>query len=405
MSRHGRFSPAVLAGLGIVALVATSCHAPARLGVSTTVVAVQGRCDTSAIVGVGASLPLTGADRAVGLAELTGLELGVTQVNDSGGVLASHHCLELLYKDDHSDPAVDNQALLDLVNQEHVALVAGPLLALDDQADGAHLGGLNVTATSFSAQDSTYTPRTYPDTFPMVPSIAEQADLLAATASRHHWRRVAVVRSGTTVAGEGVDAFLQAARARGIVITAAPRIADSPAEARTALAALRESRPDALIVFDGGPTLTPVLSVRHALGWSVPVLVSTVNVPSLPSSVLGGVDAIIPSALAVSHSIPSSLAAFRARLLRALGQPTLAEPITVYAQAYDAVEMFAGAATGVNADDPGSIRTYLENANFLGVAGSYNYTSSHHAGLEQSQISVVPLRSLSNGFFVVPHSA
>ena len=65
-------------------------------------------------------------------------------------------------------------------------------------------------------------------------------------------------------------------------------------------------------------------------------------------------------------------------------------------------ELFASAANGVNAYDPGSIRTFVENANFEGVLGTYDYTSSDHEGLAASQLTVVPLNSLSNGFYVAP---
>ena len=73
------------------------------------------------------------------------------RVNAAGGVLTAHRCLELLYKDDRSDPAVDNQALLDLVNQEKVSFLAGPFLALENPANLDHIGALGTTAASYSA--------------------------------------------------------------------------------------------------------------------------------------------------------------------------------------------------------------------------------------------------------------
>jgi branched-chain amino acid transport system substrate-binding protein len=368
------------------------------------VFAVHGTCDTSAIVGVGAALPLSGTDRAVGHAELVGLELAVERVNQSGGVLASHRCLELLYKNDRSDPAVDNQALLDLANREHVSMVVGPFVALNNGAERSHLGALGVTAASFSGIDETFTPRTYPDTYPIGSSIAAQAKALASGVKRMHLDRIAIVRSDSPIASEGATAFLSAARARGIDVIATAHVVDSRAEASSALASLEASKPQALIVFDSGPTLAPILSVRHAMGWSVPVMASTVGVPALSHSLLGGVDVLVPSALVVSRAIPSNLKSFRAHVLSALHQATLRGPLTPYAQAFDAVEMFADAANGVNADDPGSIGTFLENANYEGLLGSYDYTSSQHAGLGASQVTLAPLDALSNGVYVRPPS-
>ena len=135
MSSRPRDAVVGLAGVAMAAMVLTACHTAPRLGVPTTVYPVEGHCDTSAVVEVGASLPLSGSDSVAGRAQLLGLELGVNGVNAAGGVLTAHRCLELLYKDDRSDPAVDNQALLDLVNQEKVSFLVGPFLALENPAN------------------------------------------------------------------------------------------------------------------------------------------------------------------------------------------------------------------------------------------------------------------------------
>jgi hypothetical protein len=108
--------------------------------------------------------------------------------------------------------------------------------------------------------------------------------------------------------------------------------------------------------------------------------------------------------LVVSRQVPVSLATFRSRVLRALHQARLGSPITPYAQGYDALQLFASSANGVNAYDPGSVRTFIENANFEGLLGTYDYTSSDHEGLAASQFTVAPLDSLSNGLYVVAGS-
>jgi hypothetical protein len=90
--------------------------------------------------------------------------------------------------------------------------------------------------------------------------------------------------------------------------------------------------------------------------------------------------------------------------LHALHRVPLQGVLTPYAQGYDTIAMFAGAVSGVNADDPGSLRTYLENANYQGILGAYNFTSGSHAGLDVSQESLVPLDALSNGIFIRPRT-
>ena len=196
-----------LVGAAIAATLLTSCQTTPRLGVPTAVYPVTGHCNTSAVVEVGASLPLSGSDSAAGRAQLLGLELGVNRVNASGGVLTAHRCLELLYKDNRSDPAVDNQALLDLVNQEKVSFLMGPFLAPEDPANLDHIGALGTAAASYSALNVTYKPSQFPDTFPIASSLANQASVLVATAKRQHLRRVVIVRATSRAAAQGATAF------------------------------------------------------------------------------------------------------------------------------------------------------------------------------------------------------
>lgn len=405
MRRHHDHRPALLVGALVAGVVLAGCHAPARLGVPTTVVAPTGSCDTSSVVEVGAALPLSGPLAALGHAELTGLELGVAQVNQARGVTASHRCLELLYKDDRSDPAVDGQAILDLANRERVAMVVGPFLALDEPASGAHLGALGVTAASFSSAAGTFSPRSYPYTFPVGSSFPAEARVLAAYAERQRWARVTVLGSGSLTADQGVSAFITAASRAGVEVRRDRHPIGTGPGAAAIMAAARTTHPDALVVFDDGWPLAPLLSARRSSDPSVPLVVAGApTTPDVPAADRSGVDVVEPAALTVRHSVPSDLASFRTRVLHALHRRSLDGTLTPYGQGYDAVEMFANAANGVNATDPGSLQTYLENANYQGLLGSYNYTSGAHTGLAGSQLTVVPLAAFSNGIFVSPPS-
>lgn len=382
-------------------VVLVGCHAPARLGVPTTVVAIKGACDTSSVVEVGAALPLSGPLAAPGRAELDGLELAVDGVNRSGGVMGSHSCLELMYKDDRSDAAVDDQALLDLVNEEHVSMVVGPFVALDDAADRAHLGALGVTAMSFSAFPETFDPNSYPYTFPVASSISAQAGALAQYVGRQRWRRVTVVSSGSALSSKALNVFTAATRHDHVDMKVTPGPVDSLRTASAALRTVMSSATDALVVFDDGSTLGPVLEVRHAVDPTLPtVAITTSGLPQLPAHDVRGVEVVVPSALSVGRSVHSALTSFRKRLLSSFHMSKLSGALTPYAQAYDSVEMFAGAVNGVDADDPGSLRTFLESTNYQGLLGSYDYTSSAHEGISGSQEAVVPLTSLVDGIFV-----
>lgn len=400
MNRRPRGAVVGLAGIALAAMALTSCHTAPRLGVATSVYPVEGHCNTSAVVEVGASLPLSGSLSRSGRAQLLGLELGVNRVNTAGGVLTAHRCLELLYKDDRSDPAVDNQALLDLVNQEKVSFLVGPFLALENPANLDHTGALGTTAATYSDFAITFSTSKFPTTFPIASSMANQARVLVAAAKRQHIDRVALVRSSSEVAAEGVAAFRRDARSAGLTVTAATSVVDSRAAASSTWTDILAGHPSAVVVFDNGSTLVPLLRTRRGAASALPVLASTQSVPVLAAAGKG-VQIIMPKSLVVSRRVPFSLASFRARVLHVLHETRIGGPITPYAQGYDALQLFANAANGVNAYDSGSIRTFVENANFAGLLGTYEYTSNYHEGLAASQLTVAPVDALSNGLYHV----
>jgi ABC-type branched-subunit amino acid transport system substrate-binding protein len=240
--------------------------------------------------------------------------------------------------------------------------------------------------------------------------------VLVAAAKRQHLHHIALVRSSSEVAAEGASAFRSAAPKAGLTVTAKTFVVDSRAEASSAWTDIGAEQPSAVVVFDSGSTLSPLLAARRSAGSRLPVLASTQGAtstqsaasaqgaPALPAAALEGVQVIVSKSLVVSRRVPAGLATFRTRVLRALDQSRLRGPITPYAQGYDGLHLFSSSANGVNASDSASIRTFIENANFEGLLGTYDYTSSDHEGLAASQFTVAPLDSLSNGLYVVAHT-
>ena len=71
--------------------------------------------------------------------------------------------------------------------------------------------------------------------------------------------------------------------------------------------------------------------------------------------------------------------------------------IVPYAQADDAIAMFASSANDVHTIAPGPVRTFLENANYQGVLASYSFATDSHGGMGADQLTVVPVTSLADG--------
>src|SRR5581483_2656838 len=107
--------PALLASL-LLPVLLLACSPRQQSDVATTTVPIRGNCDTSRVVEVGATLPLSGSSATLAREYLTGLKLAIDHVNHHGGILDNHRCLELLYKNDRGDSATATRAISDLAD-------------------------------------------------------------------------------------------------------------------------------------------------------------------------------------------------------------------------------------------------------------------------------------------------
>ena len=397
------------ASVGVAALVAgvlAACGAPPRLGVSTTVVPVSGTCDHERVVEVGASLALSGPQRALGHEYLTGVRMAVQHIDDTGGILKTHRCLELLYKDDGGSPSVARQAVLDLVNREQVSLLMSPILSAQVQGATSALAAANVPVGSVSSLDKTFRRTVQPWTFPAASSMASVTRAMVGYARAQGWRQLAIAAVNDPVGQQGASSLARAAQRSGLTVSETAITAGG--DAASALARLHADRPDGLAVVGDTIEVGSILQARAAARWAVPVVASPIGVdPSVVQiagrSGLSGVAAVVPQAIMAQPGISdAAVRHFRDQLRAALHQPTIDGSIFTYAQGYDAVSMFAASAESSRSITGSNVRTFLESAGYEGLLASYQYTTARHTGIPPDQQVVAPASTLSDGLFAAP---
>ena len=344
---------------------------------------------------------------------LMGLEMGIAKVNRGHGVPPRNSCFELAYKDNRGNPAIDNQAMLDLVNVEKSGIVVGTFLGA---AEATYLGGLGVPALSLSGLAQLYVPKHFPNTYPMTASMESQAFAIGQSLKKDKVTSVGlkkdkvtsvgVIVTGDTASRQGAAHFAQVSSADGYTISAKATVSPSGAGASAAVAQVRASHPKVLVVLDDAGAVGAVLKARAAAGWRVPVIAgpSATTTPALAQigGAKAGVSVEVPQgAIAGSGPGAGGTFSFRKQLDKALGG-TIHGSIIPYAETYDAMTMMGNAAVGAMSVVGTQITTFLENANYQGVLASYTYTSGAHTGISASNQSVVALDSLSNGLLQPP---
>lgn len=388
----------VMAAAGLAAC--NSSHS----AVATTVVPPPPGCDTSRVTVVGASLDLSGPGAALGRDQLTGLELGVAKVNAGGGVWPRNSCLELMYKDNRGDKAIDTEATLDLVNVEKAVVVVGDFLGSSAKS---YLGKLGIPAISLSDVESTFSPRLYPNTFPMTASMASQAFVIAKTLEKDKVTSVGVVVTDDVASRQGAARLASVSAADGFRIVGQAKVSPSGRGATAALERVRAAHPQVLVVLDDAGAVASVLSRRAAIGWSVPVIAgpdtTTSPVLARAGGHVGGVSAVVPVG-AVETKGPAAAAAlhFRKALLARLGTASLDGSIIPYAETYDAMTMMGNAINGAKGNTATDVTSFVQNANYQGVLAAYTYTAGFHTGVNAANQVVVPVSGLSDGLLAKP---
>ena len=354
---------------------------------------------------VGASLDLSGREAWLGHEYLTGLELGIAAVNAGGGVPPHNSCFELMYKDDRASAAVDDQAMLDLVNVEKAGIVVGSYLG---PSSAGYLGRLGVPAVSLSDLEDTSEPRGFPDTFPVTASMRSQAYEIAGALRRRKVTSVGLILTADVASREGAAELEALSSTGGFTITDRVSVAPSGNGAASAVRAVRDSGPQALVVLDDTGAVAPVLVARAALGWTAPVFAGTDTTGAgvlreLRGDDRAGVFAVVPTgALAGSGPAASATYSFRSKLQARIGRSALEGSIIPYAETYDAMTMMGNAANGSMGVVASDVQSFLQNANYQGVLASYTYTAGAHTGVSAANQTVVPLASLSNGVLQAP---
>ena len=393
--RHAR----VLLGVAFAGAALTACNSTHNAVASTVVAPPPPGCDTSRVIVIGASLDLSGPGAALGHQYLTGLELGIAKVDAANGVPPHNSCFELMYKDNKGSAAIDNEAIVNLVNNEKAGIVVSSFLG---SATASYLGQLGIPEVSLSNLQDTFVPKGYPNTYPMTASMESQAFVIAKALKQDKVTSVGLVVTDDAASRQGAANFSSLSSADGFTITARASVSVSGSGASSALSQIRASDPKALVVLDDTGAVASVLAARSSLGWTVAVIAGPTATQAEVISKIGGdlkgVSVAVPTGAVAGTGPGSGLAlGFRKKLLAHLGTSSIEGSIIPYAETYDAMAMMGNAAVGAMGVTATDITTFLENANYVGVLASYTYTSGAHTGISAVDQTVVSLDTLSNG--------
>jgi branched-chain amino acid transport system substrate-binding protein len=316
-------------------------------------------------VRIGAIVSRTGAAASYGEQVARGYDLAVEEINAAGGVRGRQ--LQLLYRDDSTNPEVGVSALRDLVERERVPVVLGAVsssvtLRLAPYCERRRVVLISPSASTPQLTDAgEYVFRTYPSDVLEGASMAEFARDLGLD-------RVAILAVDNDYGASLADVFAERFRASGGSVVAVLTFPEGSAEAlKDAVSALTGLAPRGLYVPAYAADFSMALNLlRESNAHPIVLGTSSVTAESIRLAGPAAENVVFPlpsfDADADDPGIRAFAAAFRARYG--------IEPDVYAAHAYDSVRVLATAVERGGSWEPDDVReALLRIDNYEGATG------------------------------------
>lgn len=396
---------------GVVALTAAGCgsseeEAPAAAGGGG-----GGGCDDSDPLRIGHLAPLTGPSADLGALVEDGAQLAAEILNGEGGVLG--RCVEILLKDDEGDPTKATQAARELVDQEEVSVVVGPVLSSPTAAALEVTTPACVPQMVVSSLHAASNPEDFPYSFMNEITQQQGAEGIAAYLERQGLQRPAMIAVNNALGTYYAEAVPQALEGTGIELVAPAALNETGAVDLTPLLRpLLEEDPDVLIAPQAaGPDNVAIVRARNQLAPDLPIVgigamanvaaSGALSAEEMAGVVAGPFSKNLSYREGETQAIGENANAFLEAFREFRGVETLDVSAAQAASAYDQVMNAAAAMEGAGDSDCEAMKEWLETNPVEGVRTTYEWTSESHVGHPQEDAIFVVAPSLQDGILQI----
>jgi branched-chain amino acid transport system substrate-binding protein len=352
-------------------------------------------------VKIGHVAALSGASAQSGEAITRGLALAIDEVNAKGGLLGGRK-LELIQRDDESNPPKGLIAARELVFQEKVAAIFG---GIDTPVSLAIVPLVNKEKMPFIGVWAAGTGITRNGANPnyvfRVSAVDDDVDIkLLKYANEKFKAKKAGLMLINNPWGQSNEKGLIAAAKDNSAITIAgiSKFENTDVDMVPHLTRLKEAGADAIILVVNAPPGAQMMKSRERMGWTVPVVshwgISGGRFPELAGPTAGDAHFIQTYSFFGKQSPAGErvLAALKKKHSQIKGPEDLSSPVGT-ANAYDAMHLLALAIEQAGSTDGNAVRSALENlkATYQGLIKTYTlpFTPENHDALAPNDYIMV----------------
>ena len=231
----------------------------------------------SDVIKIGVYGPFTGGSSPMGASMRDGARLAAEEINAKGGILGKK--IELVERDDQATPERGAQVMQDLVSNEKVVAVLGPIntgvaLASYKYPMQAKIPlVINVSAGAPVNELFKDNPDNY--VFRIAASDDIQAEMIVGEAAdTRKMKKVAFLCDETNYGQNGCKKMTNAATKRGITPVYVGKFKVKDTDMTPQLQEARKAGSQAVLTYGIGPELAQIANGMNKLGWKVPMIAS-----------------------------------------------------------------------------------------------------------------------------------
>lgn len=350
---------------------------------------------------------LTGPSSSTGVGITRGAELAVKEINDAGGV--NGRMIELVTRDTQSDPTKAVNAAAELVNQQHVEVMFGPLNSGESLAVVPQLARMKMPQMHPCWVDTLTDPKKYPMCFRDAPTNQQ----IGGAANRYvvkvlNKKKVAVVSDTTGYGTASVNAYVPMLKTMGAEVVYQGNIDAANPDLKPELLRMQSAGAEAIMPWSvNAGFLSRIINTRGDMAWDVPIVGQTTLGSGQTKALLEKPEywtKVYPnnfrSCCFDAHGkLPARTTAFVERLQKA--KIDMSDTLLWWiALGYDGPRMVADAVKNGGGTKPEDLVAYWNHLkNFPGVYGDISFTPDEHNGYPDDEVVMCEANSLKGGAF------
>jgi branched-chain amino acid transport system substrate-binding protein len=360
-------------------------------------VACSGSKDAGAgsdAIKVGVYGPFTGGSSPMGASMRDGARLAADEINAKGGVLGKK--IQLVERDDQATPERGAQVMQDLVSNEKVVAVLGPIntgvaLASYKYPMQAKIPlVINVSAGAPVNELFKDNPDNY--VFRIAASDDIQAEMIVAEAvETRGLKKVALLCDETNYGQNGCKKMTEALTKRGITPVYVGKFKIKDTDMTPQLQEARKAGAQAVLAYGIGPELAQIANGMNKLGWKVPMIASwTASMSNfIDAAAANGNGVQMPQTFIQEGATRPQATAFIDAYKKKYGVDRIPSAVSA-AQGYDSMHLLANAITQAGSTEGPKVKAALENLSqpYDGAIATFNkpYSATDHEAIHKQQV-------------------